>query len=79
MRGILSFAILAVKCSYSREIATALESADDVPDTLRCGGPGDVRVAIMTLEQDCGGQRRRNLFLNLSTHTPFHLFYPLRR
>ena len=35
MRGILLLAVLSVKSSYSREEETALESAEDIPDTLQ--------------------------------------------
>ena len=49
MRGTLLLALLSVKSSYSREIETALENADDVPDTLqwRFGDGGCWRVRTL--------------------------------
>jgi hypothetical protein len=54
MRGTLLLALLSVKSSYSREIETALENADDVPDTLQWwfGDGGCWRVRTYALDHD---------------------------
>ncbi len=54
MRGILLPAVLTVKSSYSREIETALENADDVPDTLQgwFGNGGSWRIRTYALDHD---------------------------
>ena len=54
MRGILLPAVLTVKSSYSREIETALENADDVPDTLQgwFGNSGSWRIRTYALDHD---------------------------
>jgi hypothetical protein len=54
MRGVLLLAILSVKSSYSRELETALEDADDVPDTLQWwfGDGGCWRIRTYALDHD---------------------------
>jgi hypothetical protein len=54
MRGILLLAILSVKSSYSRAIETALETTDDVADTLQWwfGSYGCWRVRTYALDHD---------------------------
>lgn len=54
MRGILLLALLSVKSSYSREIETALENTDDVPDTLQWwfGDGGCWRLRTYALDHD---------------------------
>jgi hypothetical protein len=54
MRGILLLAILSVKSSYSRAIESALEGANDVPDTLQWwfGQGGCWRVRTYALDHD---------------------------
>lgn len=54
MRGALLLALLSVKSSYSREIETALENADDVPDTLQWwfGEGGCWRIRTYALDHD---------------------------
>jgi hypothetical protein len=54
MRGTLLLALLSVKSSYSREIETALENANDVPDTLQWwfGDSGCWRIRTYALDHD---------------------------
>jgi hypothetical protein len=54
MRGVLLLAILSVKSSYSQEIETPLESADDIPDTLQWwfGDGGCWRVRTHAVDHD---------------------------
>jgi hypothetical protein len=54
MRGTLLLALLSVKSSYLREIETALENADDVPDTLQWwfGDGGCWRIRTYALDHD---------------------------
>ena len=54
MRGTLLLALLNVKSSYLREIETALENADEVPDTLQWwfGDGGCWRIRTYALDHD---------------------------
>lgn len=54
MRGILLLAVLCIKSSYSREVETAVEGADDIPDTLQWwfGDGGCWRIRTYAMDHD---------------------------
>ena len=54
MRGILVLAILGIKSSYSRELETILEGAEDIPDTLQWwfGSGGCWRIRTYAMDHD---------------------------
>ncbi len=54
MRGRLVLAVLSIKSSYSREIETALDGANDIPDTLQWwfGEGGCWRIRTYAMDHD---------------------------